>query len=191
MSQEQLRALLPHLPLLAALAEHEHLTRAAEDVGTPQPVARRALKALSTRLGGALTEPTGRGIRLTDAAHALVPHVRMALRALEAGLDAWNDERHRTASTVAVAFQNSLGEKVIPALVRQVAVSDPGIRFGLHQGPRQMCLNLLADGRVDLAIVSDVDAQLPEYVVYPLFTQPLVVALPTAHARIPTPPAHR
>ena len=181
MNSDRLRALLPHLPLLTALAEEEHLTRAAEEIGMPQPAASRALKSLSRRLGGQLTTPAGRGIQLSPSARALVPFARIALRSLEDGLEAWDTALERASSTVGVSFQNSHGERVIPALIREVHEGNPEIRFNLHQGPRQHCLDLIADGRVDIAVVSDFLPSGTEFVAFPLFTQPLVALIPAGN----------
>ncbi len=148
----------------------------------PQPAASRALKTLSQRLGGQITTPVGRGIELSPPARALVPFARIALRSLEDGLRAWDEALERASWTVGISFQNSLGERVIPAMIREVREADPSIRFNLHQAPRQHCLDLIADGRVDIAVVSDFLPTSAEYIVHPLFAQPLAVLMPVSNA---------
>lgn len=144
----------------------------------PQPAASRALRSLSERLGGPVTAQVGRGIRLTDATRALVPFARIALRAVEDGLTAWDAQTERAASTVRLAFQTSLGSRIVPELIRDVRSSHPDIRFELHQGSRGMCAAMFEDGLVDIAVVSDYEAAAAGIDVHLLFTQRLIAIVP-------------
>ncbi|MEI2269554.1 LysR family transcriptional regulator [Microbacterium sp. No. 7] len=174
MSRDRLAELLPHLPLLDALGDDEHVTRAAEALGVPQPTVSRALRQLESRLGVALVARDGRGIRLTDAARRMLPGVRVALRAAQDALDSLDDAR----STVVLAFQNSLGENLVPRLVRRLREERPDIRVQLWQGARDGCLAELDSGRTDLAIVSGAAATHPSGETLHLYDEPLVVVVP-------------
>ncbi|MCT9819840.1 LysR family transcriptional regulator [Microbacterium sp. W1N] len=177
MSPDRLTALLPHLPLLDALADDEHLTRAAERLGVPQPTVSRALKHLGEQLGVPVVERSGRGIRLTPAARRMLPAVRVALRAAHDALQSLDDAR----ATVGVAFQNSLGERLVPALIAHLRDAGAGIAFSLMQGARDTCLAALDAGRVDLAIVSGAGLGLDADRARHLYEERLVVAVPTGH----------
>lgn len=177
MSRDRLAELLPHLPLLDALGDDEHVTRAAEALGVPQPTVSRTLRQLESRLGVALVARDGRGIRLTDAARRMLPGVRVALRAAQDALDSLDDAR----STVGLAFQNSLGENLVPRLVRRLREERPDIRVQLWQGARDGCLAELDSGRTDLAIVSGAAATHPSGETLHLYDEPLVVVVPEGH----------
>ncbi|MDT0182067.1 LysR family transcriptional regulator [Microbacterium sp. ARD31] len=171
----RLAALLPHLPLLDALGRDEHVTRAAQALGVPQPSVSRALRHLEAELGVALVAPEGRGIRLTPAAKRMLPGVRVALRAAQDAIDSLDEAR----ATVSLAFQNSLGENLVPRLVRRLREERPDIQIRLWQGARDACLAELASGRTDLAIVSGAAAA-GEASVH-LYDEPLVAVVPAGH----------
>lgn len=171
----RLDVLLPHLPLLDALGRDEHVTRAAQALGVPQPSVSRALRHLEAQLGVALVAPEGRGIRLTPAAKRMLPGVRVALRAAQDAIDSLDEAR----ATVSLAFQNSLGENLVPRLVRRLREERPDIHVRLWQGARDACLAELASGRTDLAIVSGAAAAGAASV--HLYDEPLVAVVPAGH----------
>ena len=181
MNEERVRALLPHLPMLTVLGQVEHVTQAAEILGVPQPAVSRALRTLEGRLGMRLVERAGRGIRLTEAARALLPYAQRALDEIGEGADVMDREEGQARVTVRLAFQTSLGEQLVPETISAVKDSAPQIRFDLHQGARQVCVDLLTQGRVHLALVSRLQ-DLPEgFSTVHLFDQRLVAIVPLGH----------
>src|SRR5438477_168617 len=60
-----LGALVPRLRQFAVVAREEHLTRAAELLGVPQPTLSRSIARLEAELGVPLFMRNGRSIRLT------------------------------------------------------------------------------------------------------------------------------
>src|SRR3979411_1303128 len=62
---------LERLRLFAAIAEHEHVARAAAELGMSQPALSAQLRVLEREVGSALVQPSGRGVRLTDAGHVV------------------------------------------------------------------------------------------------------------------------
>lgn len=181
MNDERVRALLPHLPMLTVLGQVEHVTQAAEVLGVPQPAVSRALRTLEKRLGVQLVERAGRGIRLTAAARMLLPYAQRALTEVADGADAMLLEEGRARITVRLAFQTSLGEQLVPQTISAVKHSDPEIRFDLHQGARQACVDLLTQGRVHIALVSQLDALPEEFTSVHLFDQRLAAIVPVGH----------
>ncbi|WOF23563.1 LysR family transcriptional regulator [Microbacterium betulae] len=178
MDLPRLRAILPLVPVLVAVGETEHVTAAAELLGMPQPNVSRAIRTLEQRLGAALVERHGRGVRLTPDARALLPAFRRALQELEEGVDTVTGS---SAVTVALAFQTSLGERFIPEVLSEVRRDRPEIRFELHQGARTLLIDQLRGGRVALALVVDRPPLGDRVDVVPLFEQPLVALVPDGH----------
>ncbi|EKT79127.1 LysR family transcriptional regulator [Rhodococcus opacus M213] len=183
MNSESVKALLPHLPVLVALGEVEHVTVAAAMLGMPQPTVSRIVRRLERQLDIPLLEPDGRGVRLTDAGRTLVPYAQRALEAVVDGLDAVQSEDRRARATVRVAFQMSLGEHLVPELIRTVRATDPTIRFVLSQGARRTCLDTLLNREADIALASRLTPPPEGLTVTPLFEQPLVVLVPSEHPR--------
>ncbi len=151
MSREGVDRILSILPSFVALADTGQVTAAADVLGLPQPTVTRALQRAGTILGVSLYEKAGRGVRLTPAGEAFLPFAREALRNVEAGMAA---VAAPLRGRVAVAFQNVLGEDLVPVLIRTFRADNPGIEFSLLQGSRSQCLDLLRSSRAEVAFVS-------------------------------------
>lgn len=168
------------LPMLVALADTGQVTAAAEVLGIRQPTLTRALQRAELSLGVPLHEKDGRGVRLTAAGEAFVPYAREALAQVEAGLAAAGAVAAPVRGRVSIAFQNILGEDLVPALVRSFRGDYPDVEFVLAQGARAHCLELLTAGRADVAFISPPpeDAGLS---VVPLGADELVLVVPPDH----------
>ena len=151
MSREGADRILSLLPAFVALADTGQVTAAAAALGLPQPTVTRALQRAGTILGVDLYEKYGRGVRLTPAGDALLPFAREALRNVEAGMAAASAPLR---GRVAVAFQNVLGEDLVPALIHTFRADNPGVEFSLFQGSRSHCLKLLRSSRAEVAFLS-------------------------------------
>ena len=173
--------LLPLLPVLDAVGQTRHVTAAAELLGVPQPTVSRALGRASAVVGTDLVRKDGRGIRLTPAAEQLLPAVRTALDELQRGLDAVHERAQQARGLVRLSFQMTFGEVAVPVFVSGFHASHPEARFELIQGSRQSCLDALAEGRVDLAIVSPRPEPTRGIESAVLHVQPVRLAVPANH----------
>ncbi|PSK92297.1 DNA-binding transcriptional LysR family regulator [Murinocardiopsis flavida] len=169
--------LAPRLRVFEAVARTEHITRAAEELGLPQPTVSRALARIQRELGLALIERTGRGVRLTRAGRTLLPYVRRALKELAAGGAQLTDP---DTGTVTLAFLPTLGAEVVPSLIRAFRADHPQVRFSLRQEVWGSAVRSLREGGVDLALTSPVPTE-RGLSVRVLHTQPLVLVVPAGH----------
>ena len=64
-----------------AVAEELHFTRAAERLYVSQPALSKQIRALERQLGVELLRRDPRGVLLTEAGQALLPHARQVLAA--------------------------------------------------------------------------------------------------------------
>jgi DNA-binding transcriptional LysR family regulator len=119
------------LALLRAVAEEGNLTRAAATVGVPQPTASRWLAMVSTELGTPVVVPDGRGIRLSRAGAYLAEAAGRALSVLAAGVRQAVDEGDPEHGHVVLAFMHTLGEHLLPGLLRAFRREHPHVRFTL------------------------------------------------------------
>jgi DNA-binding transcriptional LysR family regulator len=173
-------SLAPKLALLRAVAEEGNLTRAAATLGVPQPTASRWLAMLSSQLGTPVVVPDGRGIRLSRAGAYLAEAADRALSVLAAGVRQAVDEGDPEHGHVVLAFMQTLGEHLVPELLRAFRREHPHIRFSLLQGPHEELRDHVRSGRADLAFT----APLPgpgEFAKVTLKEQQLVVTVPTEH----------
>jgi DNA-binding transcriptional LysR family regulator len=174
------RQVLPLLPVLVALAETGQTTAAADILQIPQSTVSRGLARLGKELGVAVVERRGRMLRLTPAGEALVPHAAAAIASAGAGVEAVRALEAGARGTLSIAFQSTLGERVVPALVKTFLQEHVGVKFELIQTSRPQCLAALADGTAEIAFVSPL-AERPELTTLRLYTEPLVLVVPNGH----------
>lgn len=174
------RLILPMLPILLAVAETGQTIAAADILQIPQSTVSRTLARLGRELGVPVVERRGRALQLTAAGRALVPHAAVALTAAAAGVDEVRSLESGARGVITLAFQNTLGERVVPALVKTFLTDHPGIRFDLIQTSRPRCLEAVTDGTAEVALVSPLADQ-PGLATLRLHTEPLMLVVPTGH----------
>lgn len=150
---------------------------------TPSAVSQQ-IKALSAELGVALTEPAGRGLRLTDAGEALLRHADEVLAAserAEAELDAF---RKAPRGRVRVALFPSGALLLLAGLIRRVdELSELTVDYRDVDMRHSEAKGLLADFDI---VVTHYDergfsAADERADAVPLLREPLDVALPPGH----------
>lgn len=172
--------LAPRLAQFAAVARLEHITRAAEELGMPQPTLSRAIARLEAELGVALLARQGRAVRLTRAGRLLLDAVERALAELDRGAAAMLAETDPASGRVAFGFLHTMGTDAVPALLRGFRADHPGVRFQLVQDYVAAMLERLRAGELDLCLVSPIPSE-PELTARQLDEQQLYLAVPADH----------
>lgn len=173
-------ALAPQLVRFAAVARAQHVTRAAERLGLPQPTLSRAIARLERDLGVPLFARDGRALRLTRYGRDLLGAVERALGEIEAGVAALDADADALHGTVALAFLYTLGHGTVPGLLRAFRDAHPGIGFRLVQDGAGGMLARLRAGEVDLVLTSPLP-DVPGLSVRALGREPLALVVPDGH----------
>ncbi|NED98243.1 LysR family transcriptional regulator [Phytoactinopolyspora alkaliphila] len=173
--------LAPMLALLTALRDTRNITRAAEHLGTPQPTVSRRIAAMGAALGAPLTEPSGRGIRLTRAGRILAEAASEAMETIETAARRAREEIDPDRGHVVFGFLHLMGRSLVPNLLRGFRATHPGVRFTLVQGSRQHILDQLGTGQVDLALVAPLPSEDPLLTGFAVTDQELLLSVPAAH----------
>ena len=173
-------SLAPKLAVLRALAQEEHVTKVAEFVGLPQPTVSRWLAAIGDELGAPIVERVGRGVRLTRAGQLLAAAAERSMAVLDAGWRQASEEVDPERGQVVLGFLHMLGRSVVPELVRGFREAHPHVRFRLVQNSRQLIVDQLTRGEIDLALVAP-PADDPGFQFVALHDQELVLVVPSAH----------
>ena len=146
--------LAPLLAQFAAVARQEHVTRAAAELGMPQPTLSRAVARLEAELGVTLLAREGRTVRLTRAGELFRSAVERALAEVERGAEAARAEADPVGGRVAFGFLHTMGSETVPMLLRGFRASHPRVRFQLVQEYTEYMLQRLRAGELDLCLVS-------------------------------------
>jgi LysR family transcriptional activator of glutamate synthase operon len=136
-----------------ALAEHENVTAAAEQLRTPQPTLSRALARVEKGFGSPLFEREARGLRLNPRGQVAVHAARVAMATLERAREDILRDVDPHSGLVRLAFLHSVSTSVLPDLLGRFRQREPGIRFELRQEGAPATLEDLRGGVAELGIV--------------------------------------
>lgn len=158
----------------------QHVTRAAEQLGTSQPALSRALARLEADLGVPLFERVGRSIRLTRYGELFLKRVEGALAQIEEGRLELADLATPGRGTVALGFLRSLGAKYVPQTVRRFGAAHPEVRFTFTPNNSVELEGLLERGDLDLAFTT-VPVTSAKLASARVTDQEMVLLVPTGH----------
>lgn len=143
---------LSQLRTFIAVAEHGSVRAAAESLRISQPSVSGSLAALSEEIGVPLTEREGRGLKLSAAGEAFLPHAREALGLLDQGTRLARTAAEATSATVRIAAVYTAAESLLPPLLRRFREEHPEIPIQLEIGNREQVLSRLAAREADIGI---------------------------------------
>ncbi|KUM74529.1 LysR family transcriptional regulator [Streptomyces curacoi] len=170
------------LRYFVAVAEELHFTRAAERLYVSQPALSKQVRALERQLGVELFRRDPRGVSLTEAGTALLPHARRVLEAWSQGSAALEAARAAARGTLVVGMSTSPGRGgLLPAIRSRFTAAHPDTVLRLRQVSWEDPTAGLADGDADVAFVW---LPLPDdgrYAWTVVAEEPRLVALPEAH----------
>lgn len=123
---------LRHLRYFVAVAEEEHVTRAAARLRIAQPPLSRQIHQLEAELGVALFVRHGRRLRLTEAGRQFLDGARATLRSAEHAIARARDADRGVVGRLAVGFvESSVHGGLPPDLLRRFRARHPGISLTL------------------------------------------------------------
>ena len=141
---------LNQLRTFLAVAEHESVHGAAQELVVTQAAVSASLAALQKALGLALVAPDGRGLQLTDAGREYASYARRIIGLL--------DEAGRAAAACAdpergelrIAAVTTAAEQVVPGILGGFRREHPLTGIRLEAGNRDQVRSLLDRHHVDL-----------------------------------------
>ncbi|TMU94137.1 LysR family transcriptional regulator [Streptomyces sp. DASNCL29] len=173
-------ALTPRLAQFAAVARHEHVTRAAQELGVPQSTLSRAMVRLEEDLGVSLFARRGRTVALTPAGRTFLRSVERALAEVDRAAESVRADADPGAGLVSFGFLHTLGTETVPGLIRSFRVDHPRVRFQLVQNYGEAMIERMRAGGLDLCLTAPVpDA--PDLVARRLDEQRLRLVVPDDH----------
>ncbi|MGI5483463.1 LysR family transcriptional regulator [Streptomyces lavendofoliae] len=173
---------LRQLECFVAVAEELGFGRAAERLHIARSAVSRQLALLETEVGLRLFDRSPRHLRLTAAGERLLPEARAALAAAARLRDTAAGITAGTEGLVRLGTSRSFADRVYRAL-DTLAARRPGLRVRLERAPQDARLAAVRSGTFDAALVRGV-RHAEGVVLHPLWADPLVAALPAAHAAV-------
>src|SRR5438128_6524771 len=118
---------LYHLRVFLTVAEHEHITRASEELILSQPAVTKIIQSLEHEVGLELIERHGRRIVLTHARHVLHKYARRVFaleREMEEALAALQDIE---VGEITLAANTTTGVYLLPPIVARFRARYPQV----------------------------------------------------------------
>lgn len=147
---------LRHLAALQAVAREGSFGRAAEALGYTQSAVSQQVAALERIVGERLVERPGgpRKVSLTEAGRLLLRHAEAITARLEAAHADLAALREGEAGTLRVGVYQSVGARILPALMQRFIAEWPGVELMLvevNSDSEPEVASRLERGELDLA----------------------------------------
>ncbi|MGI5273099.1 LysR substrate-binding domain-containing protein [Nonomuraea sp. CA-218870] len=150
---------LRQLQYVVTVVEQGSFTRAAETLHVTQPALSHQVQALERAVGAPLLERSPRGVHLTPAGRAMLPHARAALAQTADVVSAVRQATGLMAGELRLATVYSVSLGLLPEALRLWSRHHPGVDIRLYEHRHADELaQAMAGGQADLAIGPRPDA---------------------------------
>ncbi|GHI02138.1 LysR family transcriptional regulator [Streptomyces cellostaticus] len=160
-----------------AVARHQHISRAAEELRVAQPSVSRTIIRLESELGVPLFDRQGRRIRLNEHGAAFLLRVERSLAELDDAQRELADAAGAGPGRVAVAAETLL---LLAGVLAAFRALRPGVRVRLFQAPVDSMRRHLRAAEVDFALASQPLAE-PGLCSVELVREEVLLAVPPGH----------
>ena len=144
---------LDQLRVFIAVAERQHVTRAAEALNLAQSAASAAIAALEARHGAKLFHRVGRGIVLTEAGALFLGEARAVLARAEAAELVLSELGGLKRGTLSVQASQTIAGYWLPRHLVAFRRAHPGIDIRLTVGNTAQVAAAVHDGAAELGFV--------------------------------------
>ncbi|ASP40456.1 LysR family transcriptional regulator [Bacterioplanes sanyensis] len=146
-----MRFTLRQLEVFLAVAQHNHLTRAAESLAMSQSAASSALRDIEQQFDVQLFDRHGKRLQLNEQGRLLLPKAESLLvqaRELEQQLS-----RHSTIGNIKVGATLSIGNYLVVPLMASFMTDHPGTRVTLDVANTRTIVEELLDFQLDIGLI--------------------------------------
>lgn len=173
---------LYHLRVFLTVAEHEHITRASEELILSQPAVTKIIQNLEHEVGLELIERHGRRIVLTHAGHLLHKYARRMFaleREMEEALAALRDIE---SGEITLAANTTTGVYLLPPIVARFRARYPQVALHINILNSHEIVEQILNWNLDFGLVESDPATLPSGLEIEVFAyDELVLVLAPQH----------
>ena len=138
-----------------AIARHQNLTKAAQELYISQPTLTKFLQKLEAELGGRLFRRNGHTYNLTFLGRRYLEYAQKALALNQDWEKELQDMRSSYKGELNIAFPPLRSASIIPQILPEFHRIHPGVHINLYEQSHLIQDNLLADTNLDFAILSN------------------------------------
>ena len=171
---------LEQLRIFVAVAEREHVTRAAEFLNLSQSAVSSAISLLEQKFGLKLFHRVGRGISLTEAGKFLLVEARVILTRARSVEDAIGEFSGLTRGRLTIHASQTIASYFLPPRLVHFHAMYPGIELVVVAGNTAQVARAIAHGEAELGFVEGPIAD-PQLAVEPVGTDEMMIVIPPQH----------
>jgi DNA-binding transcriptional LysR family regulator len=171
---------LEQLRIFVAVAEREHVTRAAHELNLTQSATSAAVATLETRYGVHLFDRIGRRIALTHTGRLFLIEARAVILRAEAAELALNDIAGLKRGSLTVGASQTIANYWLPSRLQDFKRRYPGITLRLRIGNTEQIAQAVVDGICELGLVEG-ETDHPSLDRQEIAGDSLIVVVGTAH----------
>jgi DNA-binding transcriptional LysR family regulator len=173
---------LRHLRYFVAVAEEEHMTRAASKLGIQQPPLSQQIQSLEKELGVSLLIRKSRRIELSPAGKVFLGDARDILARAEQSIQRIRRFEMGEEGSIRLGFTSSASmHQMTPDLVRSFRETFPLISVEIEEGAAHDLINGLEQERIDIAFSRSSVKPYPGIASIELLKEDMVIAVPINH----------
>lgn len=171
---------LEQLRIFVAVAEREHVTRAAEALNLTQSAVSGAIQALENRHQIALFHRIGRRIELSPEGKEFLDHARKVLQAAGQAATFLKDLRGLESGEITIHASQTSGTYWLPPRLALFKTRHPNIEVRLALGNTDQVAAAVTSGAAEIGFVEDTIDR-PELLTEPVATDQLAVVVGITH----------
>jgi DNA-binding transcriptional LysR family regulator len=136
-----------------AVAEHEHISKAAASLFLTQGAVTQQVRHFERAVGLQLLERDGRGVRLTDAGRTLAVACRAALRSVQVLEDSAQSMKSLHAGSLHLGASPTCASYYLPARLAGFTKQHPGIKLSMIVEPSAEINRQVIAGALDCGLI--------------------------------------
>ena len=144
---------LEQLRSFVAVAESEHISRAADSLHLTQAAVTQQVRNFEQAVGVQLLERVGRRVRLTDAGRSLAEACRAALRAVEVIDDSALAMKQLRAGSLHIGASPTCATYYLPSHLTEFTKGHPGVKVSIVVEPSADLNRKVTAGTLDCAVI--------------------------------------
>lgn len=163
------------------VSETGSFSRAADLLSITQPAISKRIQALEHSLGITLFDRVGKGVRLTEAGHALLPSCRHIMDEIAEGQRIISNLRTITSGRLNLATSHHIGLHRLPRVLRAYCRSYPQVELKVSFMDSEQACEQIIGGEIELGIITLPDQADERLEVKALWNDPLSIAVSRQH----------
>ncbi|HET7886233.1 MAG TPA: LysR substrate-binding domain-containing protein [Bradyrhizobium sp.] len=144
---------LEQLRIFVAVAEKQHVTRAASELNLTQSATSAAIAALEARYSIKLFDRIGRGITLTPTGADFLVEARAVLARAKDAVQVLNELAGLKRGSLAIAASQTVGNYWLPPRIQTFHAAYPGIDLRLSITNTEQAAKMVLEGSADVGFV--------------------------------------